>query len=507
MPIRVRLLLIFSSLFMLMLMMGIVFYSQMKKLSEPLSHSIPASIEEFSIGSKKTDFIYHLLYQHTLINRSLASYVLTKDPTFLQNYYENIELEDDLLDQTKLIDPILWKDLENQLAVVMTIRSAIIQAMQMNDDTKAKALMNQYIYVANLNSLTRLLNNSYTGYRGLVTEKASVNAKIGEKTANTILTNGVRINFIIFVAIILVSLLIAIVGAYAISRPIIMLRKNIERLSQNLDLPIDPELTEVKGEVGELAKSFVMLMSKLHASEQYKLIAQESNRLKSEFLANVSHELRTPLNGIKGFSELIMLDKVNPIHPKHKEYFDHITSCTEHLTRMINDILDVAKIESGTLEFHPHLIDVSVIVNQVTDETAVNIEEKNLKLTVEIDKSLNQVMIDPARFKQILYHYLSNAIKFTPEDGSILIRVTRESENYFILEVTDTGIGIAEENIPKLFQVFQPVDASSKKRYQGTGLGLALALRIAESQGGSVWVKSVLGKGSSFFARLSIYTQ
>ena len=235
--------------------------------------------------------------------------------------------------------------------------------------------------------------------------------------------------------------------------------------------------------------------------EQYRHV-EEANRLKSEFLANMSHELRTPLNAIIGFTELMYDGKVGPISDLHKEYLGDVLTSSRHLLRLINDILDLAKVEAGKIEFRPEEVDIAQLVDEVRDILRTLAAAKLLHIAVEVDPALTTVLADPSRLKQILYNYLSNAIKFTPEHGRVTIRVAAEDGDDFRLEVEDTGIGIRPQDMERLFVEFQQLDAGASKKYQGTGLGLALTKRIAEAQGGRVGVRSTPGEGSVFFAVL-----
>jgi signal transduction histidine kinase len=179
-----------------------------------------------------------------------------------------------------------------------------------------------------------------------------------------------------------------------------------------------------------------------------------------------------------------------------------ILTSSRHLLRLINDVLDLAKIESGTMELRPVPIDLSSVVKEVRDVLRGLASSKHIQMDVGIDRAVSSVTLDPARVKQILYNYLSNAIKFTPEHGRVTIRVQPHDDEFVRLEVEDTGVGIAPEHMSRLFVEFQQLDASAGKRYQGTGLGLALTKRIAEAHGGRVDARSTPGRGSTFIAIL-----
>ncbi|GEM_PF-789114 len=285
-------------------------------------------------------------------------------------------------------------------------------------------------------------------------------------------------------------------------------RKNGERFIASLALTLRKDANGrpvgyllISKDITDQKREEVLVSKNVELVEQNRL-AQQSNRLKSEFLANMSHELRSPLNGIIGFAELMHLGKVGPVSTQHKEYLGDILTSSRHLLQLINDILDLAKVESGKMEFHPEPVDLNTVIGEACDILRALIAKKKITLTVNVDPSIANIIIDPAKLKQILYNYISNALKFTNEGGSVSVRVIPEGTDNFRLEVEDNGIGIRDEDISKLFTEFQQLDASADKKYQGTGLGLALTRRIAEAQGGEVGVKSIVEKGSTFYITL-----
>jgi PAS domain S-box-containing protein len=227
---------------------------------------------------------------------------------------------------------------------------------------------------------------------------------------------------------------------------------------------------------------------------------QEANRLKSEFLANMSHELRTPLNGVIGFAELMLSGKTGPLAAVHAEYLGDILTSAKHLLQLINDVLDLAKIEAGKSELRLEAVDLSKLVSEVCDVLRTLVARKRMDLRVEVDPSFTDVVLDPGKFKQVLYKYFSNALKFTPDEGQVAIRLRGQGSEWLRLEVEDTGIGIRAEDFSRLFVEFQQLDASAAKRFPGTGLGLALTKRIVEAQGGEVGVRSEPSRGSTFYA-------
>jgi len=265
------------------------------------------------------------------------------------------------------------------------------------------------------------------------------------------------------------------------------------------EFPIDISLSPLKTEEGTLVSSAIRDITE---RKRLELRMQEASHLKTEFLANMSHELRTPLNAIIGFAELMHRGKVGPVSAEHEEYLGDILTSSKHLLHLINDVLDLAKIESGKMEFRTESVDLARLAREVCDILRGLAASRRLEVEIKLDPEVQTVVVDPSRVKQILYNYLSNAIKFTPPSGRITIRILPEGPTKFRIDVEDTGVGIAADDIAKLFVEFQQLDASAAKEYQGTGLGLALTKKLAEAHGGSVAVRSAPGKGSTFTAIL-----
>jgi signal transduction histidine kinase len=233
--------------------------------------------------------------------------------------------------------------------------------------------------------------------------------------------------------------------------------------------------------------------------QQYRR-ALENNRLKGGALADLSYELRTPLTGIIGFAELMHDGKVGPVADNHKEYLGDILTCARRVTQLITDLVDFSKVEAGDVEFHPEPVDIETVIAEVDEIVRPLSRKKQISLTWEIDPALSRVMADARSLKQILYHYLTNAIKFTPEDRAVTMRVMAHGADQFRIEVEDNGIGIRVEDLDRLFSEFQQLDTGKKNA--GTGLGLALTKRIVEAQSGRVGVTSTPGEGSTFYAFL-----
>ncbi len=222
---------------------------------------------------------------------------------------------------------------------------------------------------------------------------------------------------------------------------------------------------------------------------------------KSQFLANMSHELRTPLNAIIGFSEILYDGSVPVDDDTMHEYLGDILTSGKHLLQLINDVLDLAKVEAGKLEFHPEPLELRRVIGEVLAVLKTTTAKQQVHVTVDVAADAAQVVLDAGRLKQVLYNYLSNALKFTPARGKVAVRAFAIDGERIKLEVTDTGSGIAADQLGKLFADFHQT-AEGAKRVDSTGLGLALTKRIVEAQGGEVGVTSKLGEGSTFFAVL-----
>jgi signal transduction histidine kinase len=208
------------------------------------------------------------------------------------------------------------------------------------------------------------------------------------------------------------------------------------------------------------------------------------------------------LNAIVGFAELIADEKFGPLPPKYARFGHLMLRSAEHLLQLINDILDLAKVESGRIDLRPRDVNVSAVIADVTSIVGGLAKPRNIGIDVSVEPGLDDVHVDPDRLRQVLYNYLSNALKFSHEGGRVAVRALAAGAEAFRIEVQDWGIGISEEDHGRLFVEFQQLDASTTKEVTGTGLGLALTKRIVEAQGGSVEVKSEKGKGSTFSATL-----
>jgi signal transduction histidine kinase len=234
-----------------------------------------------------------------------------------------------------------------------------------------------------------------------------------------------------------------------------------------------------------------------------KEAADTANKAKSAFLANMSHELRTPLNAVIGFSELLEQQIFGTLNDKQRTYVGNVLVSGRHLLQLVNDILDISKVEAGRMDLVYERTPIGSIVDVVRGVIGAVATKRGINLDVALPPGLPDVYIDPGRIKQVLYNLISNAIKFTPRGGAVRLAARADARS-LVVSVSDTGIGIARADLPRLFREFEQLAQPNGTRPEGTGLGLALSRRLVELHGGRVEVESELGRGSTFSVHLPL---
>lgn len=342
--------------------------------------------------------------------------------------------------------------------------------------------------------------------------------------------NSLAMNNAILLSTAIVTAFLAMLAAYAIVRyvivkPVLHLKEVSDAitrgdLEQRADIRTGDEfeelsqafnrmlrhLTTVQEDLQKLNRGFE---SKVDELAQVNLRLYEMNNLKNEFLATMSHELRTPLNSILGFSDVLLSNPQN-LNEKQRRYVTHIQSSGRTLLNLINDVLDLAKIESGKMEVHPTEFSIADLVERSVGAMLPLAEKKNIDLGWEVDQELPLLEQDSGKLQQVLGNLLSNAIKFTPEGGRVRVRAELRDPNRFALSVADTGIGIPLEDQERIFEKFRQGATVSGQRetltreYEGTGLGLSITKELAKLLGGEIQLQSEFGKGSLFTVTLPL---
>ncbi len=280
-----------------------------------------------------------------------------------------------------------------------------------------------------------------------------------------------------------------ILGHLSVDDPVSRKRPSLEQI-QVLELFAHQVATAIAD-----AQLISELQAKTRELEEANAQLARASRLKSEFLANISHELRTPLNSIIGFSEVLQDQTFGPLNERQMRYINHVLTSARHLLDLINDILDLSKIEAGRMELHYEPFLLRGAIEEVLTVVTPLAEHKSLELSLVLDEAPERLVADRLRFKQVLYNLLSNAIKFTPE-GSVTVRAHAD-DKYVYVSVQDTGIGIPPEEQEKVFDLFTRVEDRYQRTTEGTGLGLALVKRLVELHGGFVKLESEVGRGTT----------
>ncbi|MEO5971060.1 MAG: response regulator [Bdellovibrionia bacterium] len=278
-----------------------------------------------------------------------------------------------------------------------------------------------------------------------------------------------------------------------------------------LNKPVLPEILKAKVSVFvELHKKTIVVKRQAQLLESQRTDLENAmaqvrreSQFKSEFLANMSHEIRTPINGVIGMTDLII---DTPLNTEQRSYADHLKRSAEMLLTLINDILDVSKVEAGKLDLENVAFDLSQVLSDIEKTMALPAQKKGIRLLFEMPADpLSWVKGDPSRLRQILTNLLSNSIKFTAT-GQVVLRTSKISEatdhSEIKFEVIDTGIGIPEETLKRMFQAFSQADSTTTRKYGGTGLGLYICKKLSDLMGGKIGVESRMGKGSTFWLTL-----
>jgi signal transduction histidine kinase len=252
---------------------------------------------------------------------------------------------------------------------------------------------------------------------------------------------------------------------------------------------------KVQEATGELAEQNELLRRQHIALEQ-------ASALKSQFLANMSHEFRTPLNAILGYTHMLLNGVTGPVSEHQRKSLSRIDSNSRHLLALINDILDITRIEAGRMPLNLSSFDIPELVHEVMSELEPIIRRSTLRVTAKMSKTLKPLKSDRQKVKQVVLNLLSNALKFTPSGSVIISAAYDQQKRWVAISVADTGIGIPADDQAKVFEDFRQLDTSPARGYGGTGLGLSICRRLAQMLGGSIELASDVKKGSTFTLKL-----
>lgn len=505
---------------------------------------------KISNGKKNSD---------TYLTKCLTSICVT--PIYKENNYVGALIVGDIINNDNYFPEAYSKDVENSFLSIsidgIRVTSNIKSPQKENfigsnipiaaHINKIKELKTPYFGKVNIdNEIHVFLDQPILNYSGETVGVLGVG--IPENKFSIIMNTNRNLILIVTIICLLTMLIIGRNIANIAARPIIKATELAKQISQgNKDFTIDEcYLRGDKSETAILLKTFQKMTEDLKKSEedrkkyldelqnehlqqkklsgQLKLLNQEletrvkartqdlrqaimilkrEGEVKSHFLANMSHELRTPLNAIISSSEAINEGIFGPLNAKQKKHIQNTLKSSNHLLQLINDILDISKIEAGKMTLSLGYYSISSIVSESVSIVSSLAYRKNIEIQVSCIPSDFTFKIDAKKIKQILYNLLSNAVKFTPENGKITIEIYKDKE-FIQLSVKDNGIGIKEEDQKKVFMEFEQVDTSYERAYEGTGLGLPLTKKLVELHGGSIYLISKLGEGTEVIISLPL---
>jgi len=305
--------------------------------------------------------------------------------------------------------------------------------------------------------------------------------------------------FVVFL-LIAVALVMASRIQKVVTEPVLGLLATMQAVSSEQDYTIRAR-KHADDELGQVSDGFNRMIAEIQAHDLELRAAwheaDAASRAKTKFLANMSHELRTPLNAIIGFSEIIKLEMLGPLGTgRYRHYAEDIFDSGNHLLAVIGDMLDISKVEAGEFELHAEPTELEEIVEQSLRLVRERAEAAAIRIDLAIGRDLPQLLLDQRLIKQSLINLLSNAIKFSPEGGRVAVQAARGPDGAVLLSVADSGIDIAEDDIPSVLQPFSQVESAFSRSHEGTGLGLPLAKSFIEAHGGRLEIDSTVGHGT-----------
>ncbi len=517
MKIRFKLILGFSSIVGIVLLVGFVSVVRIYKIAEPVKERVPASIRALSESTYRDDLSRRLQHNSTILSQAAANYIFTQNRKWRKQFENVLSVMDALIkeamDKANEKDKTFLEEIEVFHDSLVDMEKKCIYLVDTGKKAAAARIIEDKAYQE---KKTQLLDKIevYVERQQLTFNESLLkyNTILYDTLRQTqiLVKNGTQIVFAATVLSLIFAIVCSLYISHHISRPIVQLTQAAAEVGKgNLNARVN---VQTKDEINQLGRAFNRMMKNLKENtisigklseeivERRKAEeeAAAASRTKSDFLANMSHELRTPMNSIIGFADVLDDETFGPLNEKQKKYVSNIASSGNHLLSLINNILDLSKAESGKME----LSLTSFPLKQLLLDSLVLIKERamkhNIELVTEFAPDLGNVTADETNLKQIIYNLLSNAAKFTPDDGKIGIRA-QKTEKFYVVSVWDTGIGLEKDQVEKVFDEFYQVEDSYTKKFKGTGLGLSLTRRLLKLHGGNIWVESDgKGKGCTF---------
>ena len=496
--------LIFFGFSFLVVLSSLIAQFQFAQVTKELREELPESIEELSLNSRLDNLAKLIKYYDEVLTQSARNYAFTGDVWWKQRYH-SVEPELD-----KAIKEAITNGDEIDVNIFNTIDRANLALVEMEIDSikhvdvgnyeEAKSILEDNFYWQQKRIYEQGLRD-YFEKRGLAYDRSLETSTLAVKLESQRVGEQIALSSAFTLGIILFLLFLGIIFAYffstVVTRPINQLARAAQSMSKGdyskrVSIPTEDELAE-------LAQQFN------NAAEQLQRLHKEQKRLekaKTEFLSITSHELRSPMTPMRAQLQMLLADYFGKTTDKQRGALDIILRNTERLDKIIQDLLEISRIEAARIKFEFKQVQLEEHITRLVEEMNSYIPEKKITIKTNIEK-LPLITTDPQRVMQVLRNLIDNAKKFSPPNSTITLTAKKEDES-IILSVKDQGIGINQKNLEKLFTPFFQAEKTMYRKYGGTGLGLAICRGIVQTQGGTIWAESKQGKGTTFYFTLPL---